>query len=320
MSPTTWRRLPPFLALLLALALVPATGAAQIQFPIDSLEHWLRTEDFTIPTQTGARFEGDRTQRTMLSLENGHSMLVKWAKAARGGEEFNNVPRYEVAAYELQKLFLDEDEFVVPPVILRTFPVEWYRDTVDRGAAGTFDDAQSVMVAIHYWLFGVQPVEELDEDRLESDDTYARAAANLNVLTYLIDHKDANEGNVLALDGQTVRMFSVDNGVAFGSGPSDRGDYWGDLHVERLPEKTVERLRSLTREDLDRALGVLAQWRIENDRLVRMEPTENLQANRGIRKEDDMVQLGLTSREIGNVEDRLNNLLQRVATGDLEVF
>ncbi len=36
---------------------------------------------------------------------------------------FNNVPRYDLAAYELQKLFLDPPEYVVPPTALRMVPL-----------------------------------------------------------------------------------------------------------------------------------------------------------------------------------------------------
>jgi len=299
----------------------PAPTTAQIMFPTDSLERWMEEEAFEIGMQTGARFEGDRTQRTALSLENGNSILVKWGKAPRGGEEFNNVPRYEVAAYELQKLFLDEDQYVVPPTVVRTFPLHWYRETVDRTAGYTFDAAQSVLVVLQYWMFGVQSMEEIDWDRFEEDRAYARAAGNVNVLTYLIDHKDANIGNFLISGNQAnPRIFSVDNGVSFSSQESDRGDDWSRMQVEELPADLVERLRTITREDLDRTLGVLAQWEVRNGALVRVEPGPNIQDNRGIRIEDDVVQLGLTSREIARVEDRLQRLLEDVDEGDIEIF
>ncbi|NIP58696.1 MAG: hypothetical protein GWO17_12065, partial [Gemmatimonadetes bacterium] len=84
----------------------------------------------------------------------------------------------------------------------------------------------------------------------------------------------------------------------FGSIEGDRGDYWRRLRVDRIPRKTADRLGRITREDLDRALGVVAEFEVRQGRLVRVEPGENLRPDRGIREEDGVVQLGLASREI----------------------
>src|SRR5688500_11840023 len=40
---------------------------------------------------------------------------AKWKPSAEMGEGFNNQPRKELAAHELQKLFLEPHEYVVPP-------------------------------------------------------------------------------------------------------------------------------------------------------------------------------------------------------------
>lgn len=297
-----------------------ASLGAQIMFPVDSVEHWLLTADFGVGPQVGSRFPEDRTQRTVIHLSSERSLMVKWAEAPRGGEEFNNVPRYEVAAYELQKLFLDQSDYVVPPTVLRAFPLSWYRKNVDPEARATFGEAESVLAVIQYWLFDVEAHPRGDMDRFETDDAYARRLADCNVLTYLIEHKDENQGNFLmARNPDDPRIFSVDNGIAFDSRVSDRGYWWRTLQVDRLPRTTVERLRDIDRGDLDRTLGVLYQYEIQDRELVPVAPGAPL-SWRGIEEEDGVVQLGLTRQESDDVEDRIENILEEVDEGEVELF
>ena len=65
---------------------------------------------------------GDITLRADVSFGDGPPFRVKLRKAEPGADDFNNVPRYDLAAYELQKLFLDPPEYVVPPTSLRMLP------------------------------------------------------------------------------------------------------------------------------------------------------------------------------------------------------
>lgn len=312
--------------LLLASALLHGAAPLTPQAPPapDTLERWLSSVPLTELGRcaTSRGMERERTYKCVVTLENERSILVKWAKAPRGGEDFNNVPRYEVAAYRIQKLFLDQNEYCVPPTVVRSFPVEWYRrQGLEPGVVGTFGGAESVLVVLQRWLFRVEPIEEVDDERFERDVRYATHQANMNVLTHLIDNKDANYGNFLiSTDEADPRVYSVDNGIAFGSIEGDRGDYWRRLRVERIPRKTADRLRRITRSDLDRTLGVVAEFEVREGRLVRVEPGANLRPNRGIRRADGVVQLGLTSREISRVEDRLRRLVEDLEEGDLGVF
>jgi hypothetical protein len=153
------------------------------------------------------------------------------------------------------------------------------------------------------------------------DSLYARHLANFNILTYLMRHSDTNSGNYLVmLDPRNPRVFSVDNGVAFRSDPSDRGYVWRDLRIDRLPRATVERLRGLTEEDLHRALGVVLQFEVRNQELVAVPFTANMNDGRGVRRSDTMVQFGLTRPEIRDVYNRLTNLLGRVDSGRIQLF
>lgn len=299
---------------------LPAQDANIRERPSD-VERLLKQGDFDIGTRRGARYEGDRTDQVMLEFESGEQLLAKWARAPRGGEEFNNAPRYEVAAYEVQKLFLDPEEYVVPPTVCRCFTPAVYAEHAGERSEPTFRGTNCVLTVLQYWLWNVTATDVWDRDRLRSDDAYARHAANLDVLTYLIDHKDANVGNFLVSTlPQNPRVFAVDNGVIFRSKRSDRGDQWGELRVKRIPRETVDRLRELTREELEQRLGVLTHFENRGFEYVAAEPSRNLEPGDGIRVEGDTIQLGLDRREIRDLHRRIQRVLEKVDSGDVELF
>lgn len=295
---------------------------ANVRHAPGEIEELLAAGDFEIGRRHGARYEGDRTDQVLLQFESGEQLLAKWARAPRGGEEFNNNPRYEVAAYQVQKLFLDPGQYVVPPTVCRCFSPARYAELAGERAEPTFDGTSCVLTVLQYWLWSVTASDVWDEERLRTDDAYARSMANLDVFTYLVNHKDANVGNfLLSTVQESPRAFAVDNGVTFRSKKSDRGDQWSELRVDRVPRETVARLRELSREDLQRRLGVLVQFQDRRFETVRTEPGRNLDPGEGVRvSEDGVIQLGLTRREIRDVHDRIQRLLRRVDSGDLEVF
>lgn len=309
------------LVLLAGLASGAGAQDGNILMPVHTIEERLAAGSFEILDRRGSRFEGDRTSRIALSYPDGTMLVAKWARSAPGGEAFNNVPRFELAAYEVQKLFLAEPEYVVPPTVPRVFPLDWYRE-LEPGAAATFPKTRSVLVVLQYWLFDVTGDGFWDPARFAADSVYARHFANFNILTHLVFHADENVGNYLiSRTASNPRVFSVDNGVAFSSDASDRGHQWRRLRVERLPAATVARLRSLTREDVVRQLETLAEFRIlEDGTLEATEPTQNIQPRRGVRRSGDRVQLGLTSREISGVWSRIERLLRDVDSGRVGTF
>lgn len=301
----------------------PAVSSAQsvFLFPIDTIEARLADDFEVLSMQESRGIEDERTMHAVVSFEDGTVMLAKWAPAPRGGDAFNNRPRYETAAYELQKLFLEPDEYVVPPTLIRAFPIEWARELQDD-LRPTFRDTRSVIVALQYWLVNVTAEDFWDRDRFEADSTYARHFGNFNIFTYLIRHKDSNEGNFLiSRSREDPRVFAVDNGLALESAESDRGTYWRWLRVDRLPAGTIDRLRTLAREDLDRRLETLAQFRVEPTGLLTPEPVgPAIDPDRGVRQADGVIQFGLTRREIRGIWGRIEDLLEDVDDGDIEVF
>lgn len=300
--------------LIVVATLLPRHAAAQttnLALPVSEIESRLRSAEFSILSWRGSRMPEDRTQRAVLMFEDSTMLEAKWANAPRGGGRFNNQPRYEAAAFEIQKLFLDEGDYVVPPTVIRSFPLEFVAAQVPDQRA-TFGQAPgSVVAALQYWLLEVFPKDFWQPDRLKRDTLYARRIANFNILTHLIGHADSNLGNYLiSLNPLDPHVYSVDNGVSFESEPSNRGEEWKEMRVDRLPRSTVERLAAVTREDLERVLGVLVEFQIRDGLLVQVESGENFSRNRGVRTTDDRVQFGLTSREIRAVERRLNQLVR----------
>lgn len=320
-------RLPAALAALAGLAAVgaasPRPAAAQdanVRWSVEEAERRLALEPFEVAFVRDTRFPGDRTQHAMLRFADGERVLVKLAAAPRGGGTFNNRPRYEVAAYRLQKLFLEEEGYVVPPTVVRSFPLEWYR-TVDADVEPTFGESDDVIVVVQYWLWSVTDEDVWDEARLATDSVYARHIANLNVFTYLARHRDSNQGNIVLSTAEgSPRVFSVDNGLTFGHDRSARGTFWSKLRVERLPGRTVARLRALTLERLRQELGVLAQFELRGDHLERVEPGANLDPGDGVRYEDGVLQLGLTDGEIEGVWDRIEDLVEKVDEGEITTY
>ncbi len=317
--PSLQRRLLVF-PVLLALLGGPVDAIGQFEnivLPCDTIEYLFRYEEMRVAQMRDTRFEGDRTQVVVLAFPGYMPLRVKWAAAPRGGDTFNNRPRFEIAVYELQKLFLDEEDYVVPPTVVRAMPLDEYprRDAV----LTTFSGVDGVVVLLQYWLSNVTDEDVYDRRRARNDSLYARHLADLNILTYLVRHADANPGNVLISTAGNARLFAVDNGVSFGD-ISDRPDDWRKMRVERLPRGTVERLRGISEEVLQQALGVLAQFEVRGGLLVQVEPTENLDPGEGVRQVEDVIQLGLESGEIEDVYERLQDLLKEIDEGEYEIF
>jgi len=307
----------------LAVLLTGWTAAARgqdvnIPVPVDAIEHQLAVEPFRIVAAEISRpkAKGDITLKAEISFSGNPPYRVKLRRAEPGAEGFNNRPRYDLAAYELQKLFLDPAEFVVPPTAIRTMPVAELLPYASV-ARPTFRGSDDVLVVLQYWLQEVKVVADAyDAALFAADPGYARHVGQLNVLTFLIEHGDANLGNFLASRAESAaRVFSVDNGIAFAYNESDRGNTWRRLRVPSLPADTIDRLRSVTRDDLERRLAVLAQWRLVDGRWVSEPPGENLRPKFGVRQGDGVVQLGLTRSEIAQVDRRRLELLAAVDEG-----
>ena len=310
---------------LLALAIAGAAAAQDLNIPIPvaELERMLVTEPLQIVSAEISRpkAKGDITLKAEVSFGGRPPFRVKLRKSEPGAESFNNVPRYDIAAYELQRLLMDPAEYVMPPTALRMIPLaDFQRYSPD--VKPTFKGADEVLGVVQYWLQEIKVVADVyDPARFEADPVYARHIGQLNVFTYLIEHRDSNMGNFLISKAeQGPRVFSIDHGVAFASLDSDRGTAWLEMRVNRLPKDTVERVRMLTRDELSARLGVFAQWELRDGHYVAVPLTENKWPSRGVRIKDGVVQMGLTRAEIAAIDRQVKRLVHQIDFGTIKAY
>jgi hypothetical protein len=297
--------------------------------PSERVEAMLQTGRLDILAVETAPSGFSRPKKLTLRFPDGRQgepivFAAKWKPAPRDGEGFNNFPRKELAAYEFQKLLLDPDEYVIPPTVVLCIPVAQH-DAEIADEPPTFPGTDCVLGVAAYWLEHVTPDKARDLDRFERDDAYRASLARLNLVTYLIDQRDSREANFLcSTDPERPRVFSVDNGLAFGGFKNPFAVMgfipdWAQIQVSALPSSQVERLRRITRADLDR-LAVVAQFENRGGLLLRVPAGEPEDREEGVRVVGTTVQLGLTRQEIDGVEERLRQLLERVDRGEIQLF
>jgi len=307
----------------LAWAATAPAQDANITLPVPEIERMMAAPELTIVSAEISRpkAKGDITLKADVSFEGKPPIRFKLRKAEPGADTFNNVPRYDMAAYELQKLFLDPNEYVVPPTALRFVSLAEF-SKYSPGVVRTFPGAEQVLAVVQYWLQEVKVIADVyNAETFATDPVYARHIGQLNIFTDLIDHSDSNAGNFLiSRTTPGARVFSIDNGVAFASEESDRGKLWKDLRVDRLPADTVERLRKITPEMLQQALGVVGQWQLQDGKYVPVPKGENLSPNQGVRREGDVLQMGLKKSEVSRIARALKNLLEKIDDGDVKTF
>ncbi len=307
----------------LAWAATASAQDANITLPVPEIERMMAAPELTIVSAEISRpkAKGDITLKADVSFEGQPPVRFKLRKAEPGADTFNNVPRYDMAAYELQKLFLDPNEYVVPPTALRFVSLAEF-SKYSPGVERTFPGAEQVLAVVQYWLQEVKVIADVyNAETFATDPVYARHIGQLNIFTDLIDHSDSNAGNFLiSRTTPGARVFSIDNGVAFASEESDRGKLWKDLRVDRLPADTVERLRKITPEILQQALGVVGQWQLQDGKYVPVPKGENLSPNQGVRREGEVLQMGLKKSEVSRIARALKNLLKKIDDGDVKTF
>jgi hypothetical protein len=232
----------------------------------------------------------------------------------------NNSPRKEVAAWQIQQLFLDPEDYVVPTSVANCIPMDQARE----GSSPTLADTNCVLGVASVWMQDVTlPDPLLDNERFNRDYTYAYFLANLNLVTYIIKHHDGRPGNFLvSKDDSRRQAFAIDNGVAFGGIFYNWFvDNWNSIRVPALRKESIDRLRKLSEQDLHDLLGIMVQLELDDEGIYRsVPPGENLDDDDGIRIEGKVLQIGLTEDEIQDIWDRIEDLIEDVDDGDVAVF
>ena len=302
----------------------PAEGSQLPNWPAppDKLERTLPQKlaagEFEVQGKTGTEYGLGGAETVGLYLPAmDKNIQVKWKEMPPNTlDEYNNRARKTIAAYKLQRLFLDPEDYVVPFSFAYCAPLK-ERDR--PSIPGT----NCRMGAVSVWLQDVTFADPLyDEARFARDPTYAYYLSNFNIFTYLAQHRDAKMSNALVSEDDGRRqVFSIDNDIAFDASVYNYFiDHWDKIFVAALRKDSIDRLRMLEREDLD-FLGVVAQFtRNDSNVLVAVPPSENLDPNRPIRITGDSVQLGLAQFEIDRLWNRIQSLIQRVDDGDILVF
>lgn len=282
----------------------------------------LTAPDLVIEDAKPVRFEKDITRKAMAhTAADPAAFKIKVRRAGAGVSSFNNEPRYELAAYELSRLLFPADEQVVPPIALRSAPLPQFK-AIDPAAVEAWRGTDATFYMVQCWLNGAKPHPlAIDETRFAADPAYARTISRLNVLTYLVEHKDSNLGNVMLTgEGAAVRAWAIDNGVAFDSEESDVGIFWKVLHVDAVDRALADRLRALTLDELRARLAVIAQYELVGETWEPRAPGANFDAMRGVKRRGKLLQLGLTGKEIGEVERRRAKLVRRIDKGDFRLL
>ena len=129
---------------------------------------------------------------------------------------------------------------------------------------------------------------------------------------------DAETKDLVELCGQ-----SIDNGLAFSGLINPRVLFvseWRHLVVPKLPRAKIDRLRNISRADLDR-LAVAAQQEVRAADLRSVEPDPLVgDPTVGVRRDGDIIQLGLTTVEIDHLEERVQRLLADVDQSKIELY
>jgi hypothetical protein len=267
---------------------------------------------------------------TLRGSAGGRSVTFRVRWRAQSTADVINEPRKELAAYAVQKLFLNDEELVAPPTAAYCFSLAAYRRFAPDEKA-TFRGVDCVLGFATYWLEGVKNVSSAREDgwvgnhsdsmlwdpRLfERDPMYRASISKCNLLTHLINHGDAHGGQLLLEQTpRGLRAYVVDNSVAFLSIKNPvmlfRED-WSQLLVPSLPPGSIARLQSLGRQDLAQ-LGVVQELELRDGRLLPRKPASTIAPNDAgaIRWSGTRLRIGLTDSEIDLVSSRIRDLLAR---------
>jgi hypothetical protein len=321
----TWRR-SWGAALAVGLACFPVAGRAAettgSQAEEERVVERLQSDACVVVKDEGAGGGVTGARKLTLRFTDGEQIEVKWKPVPGGMEGWNNSPRKEIAAYAVQRLLLDPADYVIPATALRCLPSEAFA-SVGRQMKPNVKGAACELGGIGVWLHDVHIPENIyDPELFASDPVYARHMADMNLLTYLIKHQDGRSSNfVLANDSANRRVYSVDNGIAFGALVHNYFvENWDELRVPALRKSTIERLRATPPESFE-TLAVVVELKRDADGVLQPAPkSPSRRPKDGIFFADGVLQLGLSRKEIEALKQRREKLLEEVSAGRIETF
>jgi hypothetical protein len=278
---------------------------------------------------------GSQGAKILTLRAEGVVFRARWRAQSTSG--LINEPRKELAAHAVQRLFLDDDELVVPPTVAHCFPLSDYRRFAPDEKS-SFAHVDCVLGFASYWLEGVKTVEAaededwiekdtgiLDEELFDEDALYRASVTRANLLTFLINHGDAHGKQfMLERTPRGLRTYIVDNSIAFLSIKNPmlllRED-WSKIQVPALSKPAIARLKALSERDVAR-LATIAELELHGQQLTlargsgahsQHEPDGSAMSWAGAR-----LRIGLTRSEIELVSARIRELLTRPDLNDLQ--
>jgi len=320
---TAARRLPARVATAAILLLAGAATAGSFPIRPSEAERRLAGQPFEIveaePTASGVA----GAQKWKVRFPDGQVLKLKWKAAPRyTADGWNNSPRREIAPYEIQKWFLDEPDYIVPPAEVRCIPLALYRAEVDASAKATIRGTSCVFGVLSLWLRDVEePAEIWHPEMFDRQSYYSRSIAAVDVLTLLIGHQDGRPANFLWSTDGRHHVYSIDNGISFHAFPfNPLVRNWNDIRVPALPREIVRRLAAVGPDQIE-ALAVLRQLEPDADRVLKLVPaTENLDPDEGSRIGRSAFQIGLRQSELREIEERIHWLVQQTESGEIPLF
>ncbi len=305
----------------------PAAAASYPNWPVSPDEAMAlvktRSYDIRVVKRTEAGTGGaEKFTVAFAHLEENLNFKVKRVPPDLDG--INNSPRRELAAYAVQRLFLDAEDYVVPTTAVRCSPIErWLEYHTDGDPQ--LPDSNCILLATALWLRDVAVPERVyDKERFVEDPVYARYLADFNLFAYLIDHRDGRSGNFLVSQDEGRRqVFAIDNGISFGPIWPFYNWFvpnWNVLRVAALRADSVDRLREIRREHLDSLLVVQEMRDDGTGHYVDAKPGPPLDERGGAVSRDGVVQFGLKAGEIEDLWFRIRNVVERVDQGEIPVF
>lgn len=298
----------------------------------EEVERWLASPDLEIlgADSTPSGIQGARVLTLRLPGPPEVVFRAKWR--AQSTLTSKNDPRRELVAWAIQKLYLAPHQVVVPPTAAHCFPLDMYRGRVLASARASFRDVPCVLGYLSYWLEDVTGIKDaeregwfrshddaLDDELFAANRIYRESVADMNLLTYLIDHADTHRAQfVIRKDPRAPMVYSVDNSMAFGVKRNTRVRVdWAEIQVPALPARAVERLRAA---DID-ALSSIAELELAGGgRLVPVAPRPRAAEPAGIRWIEGRLVIGMTVDELDMLRDRVTDLFLAIDRGKLELF
>jgi hypothetical protein len=313
-----------FLLIALCALTTPARAADDLRSAEeeDRIIARLASDPATVVKDAGAGGGVTGARRLSLRFEDGEELEVKWKPVPDGMDGWNNSPRKELAAYEVQRVFLDPVDHVVPTTVLRCLPPEAFQP-VGGNPKPNVAGSRCVLGEVEVWLHAVHiPDHIYDAELFAQDRVYAAHMADMNLFTYLIKHQDGRASNfLLGDDPANRRVFSIDNGIAFGAPIHNFFvKNWHEIRVPALRKEAVERLRAAPPDVFDR-LAVVVEMKRGEDGVLRAVPeTAAHHPEEGIYLGPGELQLGLSRDEIAELSARRKLLLEAVDASRIKTF